>query len=236
MEMTSDSTGYHEFLIKFGEQDHMDRLINQGEVFLNHVGYFTKLENDQERGDVNEGVTRLWPLSNGTMSIKDENGVLKQVATFTSGTARERSQNLENANLFCLFHLRVAINQDLQLADLISEKSWTGFGDTAVIINEPNEFLNRLTTAAKSKGFEVTKNFITYKDLSNHNGLLDPFIKDEQYSHQQEFRVLLSKTPAKTTPESITLELGDLSDICMTLDSKAIKKSVIRVSDRNVEQ
>jgi hypothetical protein len=236
MEMTKDNTSYHEFLIKFGKQDHMDRLINQGEVFLNHVGYFTKLENDQERGDLNEGVTRLWPLTDGTMSIKDENGVLKQFAKFTSGTARERSQNLENANLFCLFHLRVPINQDLNLSEHIPKKSWSGFGDTAIIIHDPNEFLSRLTTAAKSKGFEATKKFITYKDLGNHHGLLDPFIKDEQYSHQQEFRVLLWQLPAKTTSESITLELGDLSDICMTLDTKTIKKGVIRVSDQNVEQ
>lgn len=214
----------------------MDRLFNQGEVFLNHVGYFTNLEADQQRGDINEGVTRLWPLSKGTMSITDDNGELKQFATFTSGTARERSQNLENANLFCLYYLRVPINQDLKLSDHIPKKSWAGFGDTAVIINEPNEFLDRLATAAKRKGFEVTKKFITYKDLSNHHGLLDPFIKDEQYSHQQEFRVLLWKIPAKKTPESITLELGSLSDICITLDTNAIKKSVIRVCDQNVEQ
>jgi hypothetical protein len=231
MEMTKDNTSYHEFLIKFGEQDHMDRLTNQGEVFLNHVGYFTKLENDQERGDLNEGVTRLWPLTNGTMSIKDENGVLKQVAKFTSGTARERSQNLENANLFCLFYLRVPINQDLNLSEHIPKKSWSGFGDTAVIINEPNKFLDRLTTAAKSKGFEVTKKFIEYKDLSNHHGQLDPFNKDEQYSHQQEFRVLLWQLPPKDNTESITLELGDLSELCFIIQTKNFHKCKLRISE-----
>lgn len=236
MEMTTDSTGYHEFLIKFGEKNYMDRLINQGEVFLNNVGYFTKLETDQQRGDINEGVTRLWPLSKGSVSIKNDNGELKQVATFTSGTARERSQNLENANLFCLYHLRAPINQDLKLSVHIPQKSWSGFGDTAVIINEPNEFLDRLATAAKSKGYEVTKKFIDYKDLSSHHGILDPFIKDKQYSHQQEFRVLLWRIPVKNTAESITFELGDLSDICISLDTKTIKKSVIRVSDQYVEQ
>ncbi|MEY8198695.1 MAG: hypothetical protein RPS47_05600 [Colwellia sp.] len=229
--MTDDKNDYHEFLIKFGKQAHMDRLINQGEVFLNHVGYFTMLEDDQQRGDLNEGVTSLRPLSGCSLSIKDEDGALTQVAKFTSGTVRERSQNLENANLFCLFYLRVPINQDLKLSEHIPKKNWSGFGDTAVIIYEPNAFLDRLTTAAKGSGFEITKKLIEYKDLSNHHGQLDPFIKDEQYIHQQELRALLWTMPAKTSAESVILDLGDLSDISLMLETSTIQESMLRISD-----
>ncbi len=228
--MTNDNTSYHQLLIKFGEKQHMERLISHGEVHLKHVGHFTKLEQDEQRGDINEGVTSMWPLDGATISMKDENGELKEVGTVTSGTARERSQNLENANLYCLFYLELPINQTLNLSHQISENSWSGFGDSAVIIYDTPEFLNRLELSVKKEGYEISRKLIGYKDLSSHFGQLDPFIKDLQYSHQQEFRVLLWKLPPKDNPAAITLELGDLSDICALVSTKDFHKCEAKFS------
>jgi hypothetical protein len=42
-------------LLKFGKREHLQRLRNEGSLYLNTLQYFQELESDPERGDPFEG-------------------------------------------------------------------------------------------------------------------------------------------------------------------------------------
>lgn len=70
---------------------------------------FTQLEQDKQRGDINEGTTNTWLFAGSILSMKGENGELKKVDSNTDGIVSERSQNLEFVNLYCMFYLQLPV-------------------------------------------------------------------------------------------------------------------------------
>ena len=47
------------FLIKLGKKEHIERLRNEGMIFMNSIDFFKSMENDEQRKDSEEGIERI---------------------------------------------------------------------------------------------------------------------------------------------------------------------------------
>lgn len=99
------------------------------------------------------------------------------------------------------------------------------FGDTAVIITDPEEFYRRVVAfyhRAFENNFIVEIGEITYKDIFQDYGEWGIYTKEKKYSWQQEVRIAARLRPdlqnlRKDKPEPITADIGDLSDIAIEI-------------------
>lgn len=69
-------------LFKFGDKEHMEALINSGELYLQTLGHYSDLEH-RERGDKYEGVVTVRSSNGGILKLKHpETGVEHAIQLF----------------------------------------------------------------------------------------------------------------------------------------------------------
>ena len=194
-------------LIKFGKRSDLERLLNQGEVYLNTWKHFKDSESNEVQGDEYEGLVAINQVANGSqLQIQVEEkfvpiqGLYGQIK-FSAGTSQ-----LENYNLYCMFAVTDESYQ--YLVDPRLKK----FGDTepaALVMANADEFLARLRQKLDIEGFPHDCALVRYVDIESHEGDMGPFNKLTDYCYQSELRIIVHakrKGPLK-------LWLGDISDI-----------------------
>lgn len=164
-----------EFLVKFiPEEDYVDNLVNHGELFLRPLGHYSKLEEDSSdkiRGDKREG------LLLNSVRISSNRPIYCMYSVFESD----------------LFSEGILINKRA-VKSFLSEG--TGF---FAIINYKG-FLSQLKSEYFD-GYEVIGDIVKYgiidwetqKKLLISNPQKAAFVKDSDYSYQQEFRLIVQK-------------------------------------------
>lgn len=198
-------------LIKFQSADRIESL-RSGKIYAKNLGYYRNLERtsgDADIGDQNEGIL---PVVIATI----ENPVTGERKELTD-TVLETSES--NDFVFCVFQGNPYIN-DMRFTDEQKARMLT-FGDTALLILDPDEFVKRVIRAAKAKGFEAHYHSVRYYDPKYNNAgilisLLEgmwnvAFWKRNRYAYQQEARFVF--TPGDDSIDHIELDVGDLHDI-----------------------
>ena len=89
------------------------------------------------------------------------------------------------------------------------------FGDFAVRIDQPHEFVERVKAAADKSGVDMRRGFVNYGRIPMPSlGLRDValiFRKREQFKYEREFRFSFESPQKVEGP--LVLDVGDLSDI-----------------------
>ena len=199
----------HAPFLKFGKKEYMEKLIYEGEVFFNTVQFYRNYENT-EIGDPNEGISALLHLPNGKLWYAGK----------CIGEARNRvlkkNENINNKNLFCLYGIenQNAINNTNEDNELIIKLSqFTNFGTHCVLINDIPSFTKRLLQKVFEKKLKLEHQLVYYYNPNSYNGPITPFMKDEKFSHQCEYRFLVHNTKN----ESIKFSIGNIEDIAHIL-------------------
>src|SRR5690606_24583344 len=112
-------------LAKTGEEEHMRRLIEEGQAYMQPLTYFRKLENDAARGDRLEGM--MYQGLPGGQAMVQIGPV--QIKDFVSIRCWDRRR--EELNVFCLHGLARPEPRDLPRMAL---------GSCAVMIRDPDAF------------------------------------------------------------------------------------------------
>lgn len=189
-------------LFKLGQREHMAELLHEGHVFMNPISYFAGLGDGTPRSDPDEGTGFARNMDGWTIDIQD-GGEWQPLGTI-SGPMRLRDQTLATANLYCL-HART--RSDFRS---IIELNKLGYGDTFVLLLNATEFFRRLQEAAHDEGQDLVFGMVEYVDRS-YNGPMGAFKKYSDHAGDREFRI--AALPG--TGHSLSLRLGDLSDITM---------------------
>lgn len=197
----ADIKRYAHFFIKFGKKEFMEKLLYNGEIFMNTVQYYRDHENT-EIGDKNEGLTQI-PLSN-IKRINDTDCFATNI--------RLQYDNSANKNLFCLFCIEnkdIVANLNDKNQYILNLDNYKGFGDYCVVIKYLEPFVDRLTKAIEASGLILSGNkLVRYENLGNYTGAITIFTKNIKYIHQKEYRFLVENT----VNESITLNIGSLEE------------------------
>lgn len=197
-------------LIKIGKKDHMQLLLNEGEVYMNSTEFFRTNKNE-EIGDEYEGA----------MCIKN-------------GKVGEYRENLDFEKLFCMWHInninpvhnslihRIEYDKESDSTrmtiDLRKLSNFTPNEESyAVVINNVREFNRRFKLACEKNKLQYHGNkVVKYYDPEkiSEETTLTPFWKRNSYDKQQEIRYFIEIA----NKEALKLYLGPLNDIAAIIN------------------
>ena len=207
--------------IRIGEEKYIDLLQKKGHIYCNTIRYFRSIENDNNRGDKNEGKAFIKQAKNLEVSVKGE----------IIGTA-EKAQiyfdsDKNTGNIFCIYGVESStIDQTIisRQKVLIEEES-RDFGKAALLIFDIREFLNRISESLKALRKEFKIKPVYYFDPNTYQGKLNPYFKSNKYKHQNEVRLLIQNTEE----EPFEFYIGDISDISRKIPVSDLDKIEVEI-------
>lgn len=208
--------------IKVGEQAHMEKLLQEGEVFCKTLQYFNTDEYSSLRHDKYDGAAYIEQIKNIKLYTADGKTLLGEAQ---SGQLYFHNPE-DKGNIYCLYGIET---ETLDLSSGLSSEitkdfnldmNGLNFGDAAVIIFDPGEFILRVQKEVKARGFEFQHSPINYYDEKISQGELSPFTKSKKFELQKEIRFWI---PNKLE-EDLIFKIGDISDIAFLLPKRDIGK------------
>jgi hypothetical protein len=204
------ATNYEVVLAKILPEYRVEDFLS-GNLHLNTAKFFADLDKaDSERSDPHEGADEAWQVDE--VAIADTNGTWLPLPRIVGPTTlgSERSSKL---NVLCLYSMTNRVGDHFDERNL-------SFGDQAIVILNPLEFVRRMKVAAAAVSKTLTQNAIEYVDASTYHGPMGPFRKFSLHSHQNEFRFVLGEGNGN----SCRLLVGDLRDITLQIPTTALSK------------
>lgn len=200
------------FFIKFGKKEHLERLLEFGELYFNPLVKFSN-SSEPERGDEYEGSSKI--LNDQFTKIECDHKTLGHFE-FTP---------VDNKSKMIVYNdnIRLSLSVYSLSTDILSrenpypiDKRMKTFGDHALWIQEPKVFLERLVKHFKSHSIEYGLDWITYQNYDAVGEIkTDFFCKTSELSHQREFRIIVGSE----TEESQKIAIGSLKDIAVLVTS-----------------
>lgn len=202
-------------LVKFGRQEHLCRLRDEGLLYLNNLPYFWKTEDEELRGDKCDGVAKILRGNNGTVTPANDPGKPMRV---TNWVVRVHPPQPEKINIFCMYAVRPSVGNYP-----VDERNFR-FGDYALILTNPQEFIDRIASQLKSQEIPGKADLVTYVD-DDYRGEMGPFRKLRRFAYQSEWRVVCYNGPGGDW----RLSIGGIADICMLVRSLEANKKISEV-------
>ena len=197
--------------IKAGDEFHMKKLLNEGEVFCKTLKYFSQEEQNTLRHDKYEGAGQIEQIKNIEMFLEDGKTLLGKAP---SGQLYFHDSEL-SGNIFCMYGVETeSLNlEDGIIKPFVHDLSDISFGKFGVLIFKPGIFLKRVEREVKKMGFEFKFSPITYYDPRTYLGALSPFHKSNVFSKQNEIRFWIPNH----LNEDLIFKIGDINDIAKIL-------------------
>lgn len=191
-------------LFKLGQREHMLELFQEGHLYLNHLGYFKRLEDETPRSDKDEATGYLWQMDGGRVEIREGIEDWKPIGTLVGGI-RVHDTTLESGNVYCLHARRASQCATPWTLDNLE------FGDTFVLLLNPKEFIERVQRAVVEAGLAASWGPVEYVDRRTYHGNMGAFRKFAERSRDSEFRIVVE--PGTGAP--LSLRIGSLEDIAV---------------------
>ncbi|TRO27448.1 hypothetical protein EQ831_23605 [Pseudomonas sp. ALS1279] len=227
----------------FDKEEYADAFIATGEMFCKTIGQFKRIEGDAARGDQFEAPWG-WHQPDGIslrISYKTSGGEEKSfpIDDLAGPLVMQRAA-LDHLNAFCMYavtipdfeetyeteeeRMRVVekVNSMLKGHAKINEEMLS-LGEHAVVIFEVENFIDKVSKAAKSEGYSIWGKLVDYFDPDSFDGSFGEieslFKKRNIYSYQKEFRFVFdSGKPGVAT----TLHAGHLGKISFKVKTSEI--------------
>lgn len=200
--------------IKAIDENYFDSFIKEGQICMNTLKWFREYENiDSNIGDKFEGSL---VSSRNNFKIKFADVGKENWTTLGKGENLRVTNSENDANLYCLFILKLDITNAQQGKFLVSKKFKEEYSyHKFVLILNPKEFITRIEKAISNLGKVSEKGFVKYYQLNDKvKSNLTNFHKPYQYSYQKEFRILFRDQKAKKR----ILNIGSLKEICCEIN------------------
>lgn len=192
-------------LIKVAKEKHIDALQKKGHIYCNTKQYFRRIEDDGLRGDKDEGKTYIKQNKNIKIFHKD-----RLIAKDNKARVIFDNPN-EFWNIFCTYGVNSSLNANINKVKVelnFPEKS-KEFGDYALLILNPKEFISRIKIKLNSLNMNYKIKPVTYYNPNFYEGKLNPFYKNDLYNYQKEVRLWLPNNSEKV----YEFFIGDISNL-----------------------
>lgn len=197
-------------LVKFGQYEHVCRLRDEGLLYMNNLPYFWQIEEEELRGDKFDSVAEIHRGSSGRAIPENEPD---KPVTITSWNLAMYPCQPERINIFCMYAVRPSVG-----SFPIDERNYE-FGDYALILTDPQKFIDRISSQLKSQNVSHKANLVEYVD-DNYAGQVGPFRKSKKFAYQFEWRLVCFDGPGKER----VFHIGDIKDICIVVTSCAVNQ------------
>ena len=209
--------------VKFGEKERIETFQKEGLLYMNPLEYFRNLRNEPQRGDENECITHLFQPNKIKILVNGEQ--IKQEDIIGPILQDNNSQNF--SHMFCMSCLSIDASQK-QDSKLFNDAMTKGWGDTILVIYNATEFMNRLNKKIESFKIKQAKQ-VEYIDPKTYHGVMGPFRKFNEFSHQKEWRLILDASQNKN--DAYKLFLGSIEDISRQMPIAEFKNEIIQKSN-----
>ena len=216
-------------LIKFQSTARIESL-RQGHLYAKTLGYYRKLEEETGDADIGDKFEAMLHVNSGQL-VNKSTGEVHELNDTLLRTMRS------DDFVFCMF----SIYSKAKTFEFSAEQreKLLSFGDTALLVLDSEDFINRVKQAAISNGLEVHFDAVQYynpnEDYANiwielFKGMWKTaFWKRESYRYQQEARFVFLSDDAKR--DHIELDIGDISQISEIIPAASILESMTSRAD-----
>lgn len=197
-------------LIKFQSRERIESL-QKGHLYANTLGYYRKLEEETGDNEIGDKFEAMIHVNEAIINMPDTHESIHLNDDLISTTH-------SNDYVFCMFTIYPNM-ETFSFTDKQKEKMLS-FGDTALIIKDKDEFVKRVSSAAKAATLDVYFDAVNYFDPSvdNLNMIVSlmksiwniAFWKRDIYRFQQEARFVFMPNDGS---DHIELDIGDITDI-----------------------
>lgn len=207
-------------LIKFQSAKRIEDLQN-GLIYMNSLEWYRKHESVNSDVVVGDSFEAKFHVNEGKIKLLDtgeENEIKDELIT----------TSISNDYAYCMFGVNPYSNS-FSFANEQKEMI-KNFGDTALLILDKEEFINRIRTKASKENHEVYSDFVQYYDekedsinliLSLLSGMHNiAFWKRKKYIYQQEYRFLVHTQSYER--EHLKLNIGDIRNISRVFKTSEI--------------
>lgn len=199
-------------LIKFGRQDHLLQLQEEGLLYMNHLPYFWSIEDQELRGDPFDSNFRIERGPRIGMTLPDGREAFLE-GTWTLGM---QPANPEKINLFCMYALRPLVKVSFPI-----DAENFRFGEYALLLINRDAFMARMTSVLESQRIKAQAGLVEYVD-DRYKGELGPFRKLGKFAYQCEWRLVCLDGPGG--PRKI--RIGSIQDISVLIRSDELNKEI----------
>ncbi len=197
------------WLIKFGEKEHLESLMHNGQMRFGAIDVFAQ-STEKERGDKFEGA---FNIINGQFSKIEYNHPDLGRGSFTPvPNTHGTIINFTDDPYYCFSSYALSSDCFNGTNDHKIDERMMEFGEYALIIKEPNHFLDQVKRKLTELNLTFDSKLTTYRDLEQE-GTLDAnlFSKTQDLEHQFEHRILIK---SEQKQKAIFLEIGSIKDFC----------------------
>ncbi len=203
-----DDTYSIQMLLKFGsEKDITDMYLN-GTIFMSPIQRFREIEDDELRGDLYEGVSRITNYLPGKFEIPE----ISFKGTHHGIHLRESYEKVLG-NIYSLYC--ISSHGWKNPNDFFIDKRMKRFGSHCLLIKDNKRFFELMIERLKQLGVNFRHGFIEYYDKKTINRPITLFEKPSEFEYQNEFRFYVEKNSLKSFKFSIG-SLENISEISTT--------------------
>lgn len=202
------------FLIKFGKREYMEKLLKNGELYLNTTTFFSQCDESNGIGDKYEGVCAVDNAPFCDVEFKFHLPEIENIKFENVENVHIRiRKNHPQGNIYCL-NIAKGIYEDVQNRGKIElHELLMNLGsdyDTAVVIFDYMKFLNKVKAKLAKLPYFCKYSPVEYYDEKLSQGEeLTFFHKRKKYSYQNEFRIY-----AESDSDSpLIINIGNMEDI-----------------------
>lgn len=205
-------------LIKVQKYEYMRRFIMYGEMYMNTLMYFAKMEESTGIGDKFENsisYMRYKPIQD---EIKSSNGN-ESVPKLSEINVREYvEQNIGNIYSMAMVDCDIQmIGNNMKLSIINNDvfQSLDSDYDTIVVICRHDTFIERCREAFSKLNVNSSFGKVEYFSVKEYNNKINitPFMKRDKYKEQNEFRIFADFN----SNEPKAIRIGDIRDIAILI-------------------
>lgn len=201
--------------LKFGHNDHIIDLFENGTVHINPIQYFREIEEDGFRGDSYEGVKSIANSLPGHFEIAGN-----KIDYLSIHLPLSHDKVYGNIySLYCVSSYGFETPSDFFVDERVKS-----FGSHFLLIKQPGEFLKRIEYKLNQLKLNHRFGFVEYYNRFEVNGPIHLFQKQDKYEYQKEFRIYVNRK--ETLP--LALSIGNLSDIAEIHSSDIVSTIELR--------
>jgi hypothetical protein len=199
-----------QYLLKFGTEEYMERLLTNGEFYAKPLVDFKKAEN-HKRYDLQEGLSEVIHFTNdSSIQLRANEQQEWKTLNVTKGQLNGWLDATAVHN-YSLYY--ISEDQTRQQAFYPIPGNMKAYGDFYVLIKNPREFISRVKNALDKAGLTYAHGCVHYYDPNANHRSLGYFHKKDTHMDEQEFRFIIKSR----SPDPTILYLGDMTDIAELL-------------------
>lgn len=206
--------------LKFGQQEHVYDLYENGTVYMNTVEYFRRIEDKELRGDSFEGTIKVINSLPGTFRIP---GIDREFKYHKAHI--EEAYKIAFGNIFSLYAIS-SYGFANPMEFKIDERN-RGFGTHCLLIKNVPYFINSLKEQLTNLGFKFSHGFVEYFDKDSISKDLTAFDKPLEFRYQKEFRFFVPNDKL----EPISIKIGSLEDFAEVVTTEEAMQIQLATSE-----